>query len=83
MACLGNKHYGGTEMLKTRLSGNHHPVQLCLAASMHLGKQEGRRGSGRTRLDPIFPIPWLLCLSLPVSREGMEGRSLMSFFSGP
>lgn len=83
MVCLGNKHCVGTEMLKTCLSGNHYPVQLHLATSMHLGKEEGRRGSGRTKPDPIFPISWLLCLSLPVSSKGMEGRSPVLFFSSP
>lgn len=55
MACLGNKHYRGTEMLKTCISGNHHPVHLHLATAMHLGKEEGRRGCGTTGLDPNFP----------------------------
>lgn len=82
MACFSNERYGGTEVLRTRPSGNQHPVQPHLATLTHLGKKEGRRGSGRTMLDPIFPIPWLLCLSLPVSRERVEGQSPMPFFLG-
>lgn len=70
-------------MCKTCLSGIHCPVQLHLATSMHLGKEEGRKGSGSTRLDLIFPIPWLSASCCLLSGKGMEGRSPKSFFSDP
>lgn len=56
-------------MCKTCLSGIHCPVQLHLATSMHLGKEEGRKDTGSTRLDLIFPIPG----SLPLAACKWEG----------
>lgn len=69
------------EMCKTCLPGIHCPAQLHLATSMHLGKGGGQERQWHYKTTSHFPYSLALCLLLPVSGKGIEGRSPMSFFS--
>lgn len=65
MPGFGNRHHGGAEVRKPRLSGNPCPVPSHPAPPALSEEEEGRRGRGRTWPDPTFPVPWLPCFSGP------------------